>query len=67
VTKAGLVVIHVDGFGEYDGTMQVNFEDKVGGHGSIGGDQLHPFVLAKREWGSSLPASPIRRSCTPCS
>ena len=38
-------------FGRYDGTTQVNFEDQVGGHGSIGGDQLHPFVLAKRQWG----------------
>jgi hypothetical protein len=38
-------------FGAYDGNSQVNFEDQVGGHGSIGGDQLHPFVLAKTEWG----------------
>jgi hypothetical protein len=37
-------------FGAYDGSKQVNFEDQVGGHGSIGGDQLHPFLLAKREW-----------------
>ena len=37
-------------FGAYDGRMQVNFEHQVGGHGSIGGEQLHPFVLAKREW-----------------
>jgi len=38
-------------FGAYDGTKQVNFEDQVGGHGSVGGDQLHPFLLAKKEWG----------------
>ena len=38
-------------FGAYDGTRQVNFEDQVGGHGSIGGDQLHPFLLAREEWG----------------
>jgi hypothetical protein len=38
-------------FGAYDGSKQVNFEDQVGGHGSIGGDQLHPFVLARKEWG----------------
>jgi hypothetical protein len=38
-------------FGAYDGKHQVNFEDQVGGHGSIGGDQLHPFLLAKQEWG----------------
>jgi hypothetical protein len=34
--------------------LQVNFEDQVGGHGSIGGDQLHPFVLAKTDWGFDL-------------
>jgi len=38
-------------FGAYDGNMQVNFEHQVGGHGSVGGEQLHPFVLAKRDWG----------------
>jgi hypothetical protein len=37
-------------FGAFDGSTQVNFEDQVGGHGSIGGDQLHPFVLAKKRW-----------------
>ena len=38
-------------FGAYGGEKQVNFEDQVGGHGSIGGDQLHPFLLVKKEWG----------------
>ena len=38
-------------FGAYDGARQVNFEDQVGGHGSVGGDQLHPFLLVKKEWG----------------
>ena len=38
-------------FGAFDHDRQVNFEDQLGGHGSIGGEQLHPFVLAKREWG----------------
>lgn len=33
---------------------QVNFENQAGGHGSIGGEQLHPFVLAKRDWGLDL-------------
>jgi hypothetical protein len=41
-------------FGSYDGATQANFEDQVGGHGSIGGDQLHPFVLAKKEWAWDL-------------
>ena len=44
--RAGDLVV----FGAFDGKAQVNFEDQVGGHGSIGGDQLHPFLLAKREW-----------------
>ena len=44
--RSGDIVV----FGAYDGRLQVNFEDQVGGHGSIGGDQLHPFVLTKSEW-----------------
>ena len=38
-------------FGAFVNGKQVNFENQAGGHGSIGGEQLHPFVLAKREWG----------------
>lgn len=38
-------------FGEFRDGKQVNFEDQAGGHGSIGGEQLHPFVLARKEWG----------------
>ncbi|HET7339269.1 MAG TPA: alkaline phosphatase family protein, partial [Candidatus Dormibacteraeota bacterium] len=37
-------------FGAFRGGKQVNFENQAGGHGSIGGEQLHPFVLAKKEW-----------------
>lgn len=37
-------------FGSFIDGKQVNFEDQAGGHGSIGGEQLHPFVLAKKEW-----------------
>jgi hypothetical protein len=37
-------------FGNFEDNRQVNFENQVGGHGSAGGEQLHPFVLAKREW-----------------
>jgi type I phosphodiesterase/nucleotide pyrophosphatase len=44
--RAGDLVV----FGAYDGDKQVNFEDQVGGHGSIGGDQLHPFLLVKKQW-----------------
>lgn len=38
-------------FGAFKEGRQVNFENQAGGHGSIGGEQAHPFVLAKREWG----------------
>ena len=37
-------------FGAFIDGKQINFEDQAGGHGSIGGEQLHPFVLAKKEW-----------------
>ncbi len=40
------------GVGAFIEGKQVNFENQAGGHGSIGGEQLHPFLLAKREWGS---------------
>jgi hypothetical protein len=38
-------------FGAFIDGRQMNFENQAGGHGSIGGEQLHPFVLAKRDWG----------------
>lgn len=41
-------------FGAYDGKVQLNFEEQVGGHGSIGGEQLHPFVLVKKQWGFDM-------------
>jgi hypothetical protein len=43
-------------FGSFIQGKQVNFENQAGGHGSIGGEQLHPFVLAKREWGIDTSA-----------
>jgi len=41
-------------FGAFVDGKQVNFENQAGGHGSIGGEQLHPFVLAKKDWGLDL-------------
>ena len=41
-------------FGRFVDGRQVNFENQAGGHGSIGGEQLHPFVLAKQQWGLDL-------------
>jgi type I phosphodiesterase/nucleotide pyrophosphatase len=37
-------------FGTFKGAKQINFENQAGGHGAFGGEQAHPFVLAKREW-----------------
>lgn len=37
-------------FGVFRGGKQINFEPQLGGHGAFGGEQGHPFVLAKREW-----------------
>ncbi len=33
-------------FGAYDGYDIVSFDDQVGGHGIVGGDQAHPFIIA---------------------
>lgn len=35
-------------FGSFSAGRQFNFENQGGGHGSIGGEQLHPFVLARQ-------------------
>ena len=48
--NAGDVVV----FGAFIDGKQVNFENQAGGHASIGGEQLHPFVLAKKEWAINL-------------
>ncbi|MFA5517248.1 MAG: alkaline phosphatase family protein [Desulfuromonadales bacterium] len=32
-------------FGAYDGEQIVCFDDQVGGHGSVGGEQLRPFLI----------------------
>ena len=32
-------------FGAYDGERIACFDDQVGGHGSVGGEQLQPFVI----------------------
>lgn len=37
-------------FGKFLNHHQVNFENQIGGHGSIGGEQLFPFILTKKEW-----------------
>jgi Type I phosphodiesterase / nucleotide pyrophosphatase len=37
-------------FGAFKGDRQINFENQAGGHGAFGGEQAHPFVLARRDW-----------------
>ena len=38
-------------FGAYDGYDIVSFDDQVGAHGSAGGDQMYPFLLAPERLG----------------
>jgi len=38
-------------FGAYDGYEIVCFDDQVGAHGSAGGSQLNPFLIAPRSLG----------------
>ncbi|HEX2722198.1 MAG TPA: alkaline phosphatase family protein [Gemmatimonadaceae bacterium] len=33
-------------FGAYDGDEIISFDDQVGAHGSAGGDQVYPFIIA---------------------
>lgn len=37
-------------FGAYDGYDIVSFDDQVGAHGCVGGDQAYPFVMAPAHW-----------------
>jgi hypothetical protein len=46
-TNAGDLVL----FGTYDGYEIVCFDDQIGAHGSAGGSQLHPFLIAPRSLG----------------
>ena len=39
-------------FGAYDGYEIVSFDDQVGAHGSLGGPQVHPFLLAPAHLGT---------------
>jgi hypothetical protein len=45
--NAGDIVL----FGAYDGYEIVSFDDQVGAHGSAGGDQVWPFLIAPPELG----------------
>lgn len=38
-------------FGAFDGYEIVSFDDQVGAHGSLGGDQVRPFLLAPAHLG----------------
>jgi hypothetical protein len=38
-------------FGAYDGYDIISFDDQVGAHGSAGGDQVYPFIIAPEKLG----------------
>ncbi|MEO5579396.1 MAG: alkaline phosphatase family protein [Gemmatimonadaceae bacterium] len=38
-------------FGAYDGYEIVSFDDQIGAHGSAGGDQVYPFLIAPKRLG----------------
>jgi type I phosphodiesterase/nucleotide pyrophosphatase len=38
-------------FGRYDGYDIISFDDQVGAHGSAGGDQTYPFIIAPERLG----------------
>lgn len=40
-------------FGAYDGKDIISFDDQVGAHGSSGGDQVYPFIIAPKWLGLS--------------
>jgi hypothetical protein len=48
-------------FGEYDGEKIINFENQMGAHGGIGGEQNEPFAV----WSGSVPFdfSTVNNSC----
>jgi hypothetical protein len=52
VLRAIMELVHQDNagdlvvFGAYDGYEIVSFDDQVGAHGSAGGEQTYPFILA---------------------
>ena len=48
-------------FGEYDGKNIINFENQMGAHGGIGGEQNEPFAV----WSKSIPFNfgDINNSC----
>jgi hypothetical protein len=37
-------------FGVYKNNVQITFEDQVGSHSALGGEQTTPFILTKKEW-----------------
>src|SRR6266568_1348384 len=41
-------------FGTYKNNVQVTFENQVGSHSALGGEQMTPFILTKKEWDLSL-------------
>ncbi len=41
-------------FGTYKNNVQVTFENQVGSHSALGGEQMTPFILTRKEWNLSF-------------
>src|SRR6185503_9589309 len=37
-------------FGTYKDNVQVTFENQIGSHSALGGEQMTPFILTRKEW-----------------
>lgn len=41
-------------FGVYKDNVQVTFEDQIGSHSALGGEQMTPFILTRKKWNLSM-------------
>lgn len=41
-------------FGAYKNNVQVTFEDQIGSHSALGGEQMLPFILTRKKWNMSF-------------
>ncbi len=45
-------------FGTYKDNVQITFENQVGSHSALGGEQMEPFILTKKAW--NMDVSDVR-------
>ena len=41
-------------FGKYKDNVQVTFENQIGSHSALGGEQMEPFIITKKEWNLTM-------------